>query len=200
LLNHQLLSFQELDFKSIQFNTVDELLFENSFILRFAALKSGKIKISVRVELNGKYLTNSIDVLVFENAYFTHFSSDYFIFKYPGLKKELESYGTKDNEELLVEKYRENKLLVTPGSQFQIKTNFDKSAIKMSYHLSFNDLNEYAEEGENGNKYCNNNTVQISKFYIFRICKPLKLNQLIKNDSSNFRQDWLNYSQQNGTV
>ena len=200
LLNHQLLSFQELDFKSIQFNTVDELLFENSFILRFAALKSGKIKISVRVELNGKYFTNSIDVLVFENAYFTHFSSDYFIFKYPGLKKELESYGTKDNEELLVEKYRENKLLVTPGSQFQIKTNFDKSAIKMSYHLSFNDLNEYAEEGENGNKYCNNNTVQISKFYIFRICKPLKLNQLIKNDSSNFRQDWLNYSQQNGTV
>jgi hypothetical protein len=200
LLNHQLLSFQELDFKSIQFNTVDELLFENSFILRFAALKSGKIKISVRVELNGKYLTNSIDVLVFENAYFTHFSSDYFIFKYPGLKKQLESYGTKDNEELLVEKYRENKLLVTPGSQFQIKTNFDKSAIKMSYHLSFNDLNEYAEEGENGNKYCNNNTVQISKFYIFRICKPLKLNQLIKNDSSNFRQDWLNYSQQNGTV
>jgi len=180
LLNHQLLSFQELDFKSIQLNTVDELLFENSFVLRFAALKPGKIKISVRIELNGKYLTDSIDVLVFENAYFTHFSSDYFIFKYPGLKKQLKSYGAEDNEELLIEKYRENKLLVTPGSQFQIKTNFDKSAFKMSYHLSFNGLNEYAEEsteGENGhktNKYCNNNTIQISKIYIFRICQTVE--------------------------
>ena len=114
-------------------------------------------------------MTDSIDVLVIENAYFTHFRPDYFVFKHPGLKKQLKLLTAENSEELLIEKYRENKLLVTPGSQFQIKTNFDKSASRISYQLSFSGLIEHAEEGnenESGwkfNKYCNNSTVKISR-------------------------------------
>ena len=88
-LHHQLLSFNELDLKNIQLaskNSDDLLLFENSFVLRFAALRSGKIKISVRVELDGRHLADSVDVSVIDNAYFTHFNADYFMFSKSAFK------------------------------------------------------------------------------------------------------------------
>jgi len=179
-LHHQLLSFNELDLKNIQLankNSDDLQLFENSFVLRFAALRSGKIKISVRVELDGRHLADSVDVSVIDNAYFTHFNADYFMFKYPGLKKQLKSLSIfekneEEEEELLIEKYKEKSILITPGSHFQVKTNFDKSAFKINYHLSFNDFNVEDNLSDiKFNKYCNNNTVQINENGLITIAK-----------------------------
>jgi len=165
-LNHQLLSFNELDLVTSQ---NDDLLFRDSFVLRFVALKPGKIKISVRVELDdGKSLADSVDVIVFSGAYFTHFSTDYYLFKHPEIKKQLKAIASTSltvDDQLAVEKFREKTLLITPGSQFQIRTNYDKSASKMSYHLAFN-TNSNQQDDENlelFNKNCNNNTIQISK-------------------------------------
>ena len=130
-------------------------LFENSFSLRFLARKPGTVRVSVRVEFQQGYNTNpslylsdTIDIVVFDKAHFTHFPLAYLKFISP-------QFAAK-NSKAQLELGQTRALLMSPGSQLQLKTNMDKLASKMSYDLAF--PLDHAES-----KHCNNNTIVVSK-------------------------------------
>lgn len=143
--------------------TDDYSIFDSSFALRFKASKPGTVKVTVRVEITDKKsgqltsLTDSIEISVFELAYFNHLSPAYFHFKYPELKQ----ITSKDA-------INTQTILITPGSQFQVKTNLDKSAFKLNIHYQLSFFNQaQSEEGlftSGAFKYCNNNTIQINQY------------------------------------
>lgn len=140
----------------------DYSIFDSSFALRFKASKAGTVKISVRVEITDKTgqlttLADSIEISVFELAYFNQLSPAYYHFKYPEIKQ----ITPKDV-------INRQTILITPGSQFQVKTNLDKSAFKhIHYQLSFFNQAQSEEASfapGSGSKYCNNNTIQINQY------------------------------------
>lgn len=133
----------------------DYTLFDSSFSLRFKALQPGTVKLTIIIEVtdakNGQktFLEDNIEVSVFEQAYFTHFTPAYYAFKNPGL-----AYSNKKHRSA------ENSILMTPGAQFQVKTNLAKSTYKhnVNYQLAFFGQNE---ESFLMTKFCNNNTIQV---------------------------------------
>ena len=145
---------------------------EDSFSLRFRAERPGVAKVGVKVKVvdpvTGQisYLVDSIELTVFEEAYFNHFTPGYLIFKRPELK---ELYRQQPASQLL----QEHIILMTPGSQFQLKTNLDKTGNKINFHYQ---LAFFDEENTN---YCNNSTIQISQEGIITAA-PLEA-QLLKN-------------------
>ena len=138
-------------------------VFENSFSLRLIARKSGTVKITVKVEFRNndlnrageQQLVDSIDIAIFENAFLTHMPFSHFVFKNPQLftnRNKLDFY------QLTQMQQQQNVVLLSPGSQLQVKTNLDKVARKIHYELAFFD----AIASQTENKYCNNNTILIS--------------------------------------
>lgn len=132
--------------------------FDTSFSLKFKALQPGTVRISIKVEITDpqtgqiSYLKDSIEVSVFQKANFNHLSSAYYHFKYPSLRRSESDYVNKET------------ILMTPGSQFQIKTNLDKSSFKLNLHYQLSFFHEQTDETSNGiSKYCNNHTVQVNK-------------------------------------
>jgi nuclear pore complex protein Nup210 len=157
-LHHPLLFTSDYNSTSLT-STQNEEIFENSFSLRFLARKSGHVKISVRIEFLNNYISSntklaisdSIDLFVFEEAYFTHLPLSYYSFKYSKLSSRLLDVQTKVNF---------NEILISPGSQFQVKTNLDKQAFKINYELRF--YTDKLDDQFFNNKYCNNNTITVS--------------------------------------
>ena len=145
---------------------------EDSFSLRFRAERPGVVKVGVKVKVMDpftkqiSYLVDSIEVTVFEEAYFTHFTPSYLMFKRPELK---ELYRQQPTSQLL----QGHTILMTPGSQFQLKTNLDKTGNKINFHyqLAFFDQLDI--------NYCNDSTIQISKEGIITAA-PLEA-QMLKN-------------------
>lgn len=142
--------------------TDDYSIFDSSFALRFKASKPGTVKVSVRVEITDKKtgqvtsLTDSIEISVFELAYFNHLSPAYYHFKYPEIKQ----ITPKDA-------INRQTILITPGSHFQVKTNLDKSAFKLNIHYQLSFFNQAQSDEASFTpgslKYCNNNTIQINQ-------------------------------------
>ena len=157
-LHHPLLLTSDQNSTSISSNNYEEL-FENSVSLRFSARKSGHVKISVRIEFLNNYngdtkliISDSIDLFVFEEAYFTHLPLSYYSFKYPKIaSSKLLDEQTKTNF---------NEILMSPGSQFQVKTNLDNQALKINYELKY--YNDKLEDQFLNNKFCNNNSITVN--------------------------------------
>ena len=146
-----------------------ESLFENSYSLRFLARKSGTVKITVKVEFRNSehkgslyqhHLTDSVDIVVFENAFLTHFSFSYFAFKNPLV---FTNKNRLDFHQLTQMQQQQSSILMSPGASLQVKTNLDKVARKIIYELSFFD--EITNQKDS--KYCNNKTITISQEGIF---------------------------------
>ena len=172
-----------------------QLLLENSFSLRFSARQSGIVKLSVRLEYFNQQtnkldvLADSVDILVFDSPHFTHFPFSYFFFKYPQLKSSLCVAGGKADHS---EQHAFNQILMSPGTEFQVKTNYDKVASKISYKLRLYDQFSTVESGQQQQQqqqqqstsitksYCNNSTISVSATGLIRIAhlKSTKLKYL----------------------
>ncbi len=124
---------------------------ENSFSLRFVARQAGLVRISVRVEFQNKVLTDSLDIMVFDAAHFTH-----------------NSVNTPRFLPLTCHDMPKNQILMTPGTEFQIKTNFDKVATRLTYKLEHfsNDL-------------CNNNTIKVSNTGLISVEKTRQVKECV---------------------
>jgi hypothetical protein len=141
-----------------------------AYSLRFTARRAGIVKVSVRVEFTNKYnklvvLTDTMDILVFDNPYFTHFQLPYYTFKYPQLRRPACSSSPSSGKNEFLEHHPTNQILMSPGSEFQVKTNYDKIASKITYKLRFYDqfgLNDADGQLQQQSSYCGNNTIQVS--------------------------------------
>lgn len=126
-------------------------------------------------------MTDSIVILVFEEAQFTHFPLSYFTFKYPQMRKTLSAHKS-SSAMLLPLSPAINQILMSPGTQLQVRTNFDNQASKITYELKFyqhltkvgsSDDHHFTQQQQ----YCSNITIQINKDGLLSVA-ALKQSQL----------------------
>ncbi len=178
-LQHPLLHTAKNEDMTTESEEDAQLLLENSYSLRFSARQSGIVKVTVRVEFTNKYnklevLTDSVDILVFDNPYFTHFQLPYYLFKYPQLRGLSSSCGSSSSSASgqqtttakndYLEHHPSNQILMSPGTEFQVKTNYDKVASKITYKLRLYDQSSLSDSDaqQQSKSYCNNNTIIVS--------------------------------------
>lgn len=126
-----------------------EELYDKSFSLRILAKQEGNVKVFVKVEFKNSSLSDSLDIHVFNEAKFTHFKQDLSFVNF---------------------------VLMTPGTQFQIKTNFDHLSSNLLYELKF------FNDSHSIDSFCTKNTIRISATGLIQV--------------DNMRQSQLKYLQE----
>lgn len=100
--------------------------------------------------------------MVFDEAQFTHFTPAYFLFKNPHLARPTSSITKVSNQ---------HQLLMSPGTQLQVRTNFDNLASKITYELKFyqqqptiglGDQSSSSSSSTTGSSLCSNTTIRVS--------------------------------------
>lgn len=108
-------------------------------------------------------LSDTIDILVFDDAYFTNLPMSYFKLKHQTVDP-------------LAVTQPDAQILMSPGTQFQLQTNYDKKAVRINYELKF--YKQFFVNYElNKPSLCENSTIRINSEGLITVA-PMKQSQL----------------------